>query len=137
MNWYDVCDKWSSEGYDSLSAPQQVWVNTRGFIDAVDNGGLVSFFYNSQADRYEDTVFALADLEAAEALDVLETFGAFFGDEVPDDMVERNEIINSWASDSPQSRACESVDTILRPYIEPLEQKLEAYVIEQGFDPEY
>ena len=137
MNWKQLCEKWNTDGYESLSEPEQVWVNTRGFIDSVNNGGLVSFFYNSAADRYEDTTIALDELEAIEALDILESFAAFFGDEVPDDIDERNAIINSWAIGSEENKASENVDTVLMPMFDALEEKLNQYLVDHELDPDY
>ena len=137
MNWHAVCDKWSEQGYDSLTEPEQIWLNTRGLIDAVNNGGLVSFFYNNQANYYDDTTFALGELEAFEVLDILESFGAFFGESVPEDINERNEIINSWVANGPESTASEKVDSSLMPLLDSLEKKLDAYLIEHGLNPDY
>lgn len=134
-NWHAVCDKWRDEGYDALTEPEQIWINTRGLIDAVNDGGLVSFFYNNQADYYDDTTFALGELESFEVLEILESFGAFFGDEVPVDINERNEIINSWERDSLESKASTDVDAMLMPLFAPLEKKLDVYLIAHGLEP--
>ena len=135
MNWHAVCDKWSEQGYDSLTEPEQIWLNTRGLIDAINNGGLVSYFYNPSADNYEDTTFALGELEAYEVLDILESFAALFGEEVPSDIYQRNAIISSWKQNGPESKASENVDSLLSPLLGQLEETLETYLIEQGFDP--
>jgi hypothetical protein len=135
MNWHQVCDKWSDDGYDSLSDAEQVWVCTRGFIDSVNDGGLVSFFFNSAADNYDDTVFALGELEASEVLEILEAFGAFFGDEVPDDINERNAIIDSWVPNGPEATASQNVDKALMPLLDALEKRLNEYLVSRDLDP--
>jgi hypothetical protein len=137
MNWEAVCDKWSEQGYDALTEPEQVWISTRAFIDGVNDGGLVSYFFNYYADYYDDTTFALGELEAFEALDILESFAAFFGDDVPYDIDERNKIIDSWEEGGPEKKASESVDAVLIPLLDPLEKQLNAYLIEHGLDPDY
>lgn len=137
MNWQEVRGKCSEEGYESLSEPEQVWCGTRAIIDAVNDGGLVSYFYNSWADEYDETTYALGELEAFEVLDILESFASLFGDEVPPDINTRNDIINSWAADSPESKACENVDSALNPLLEALEAKLNTYLIENGIEPDY
>lgn len=68
MKWEELCDKWSAEGYYSLEEPEQVWLNTRSIIDSVNDGGLISFFYNSPADYYDDTTYALAEIKASRCL---------------------------------------------------------------------
>ena len=137
MNWQEVRSKCSEEGYESLSEPEQVWCGTRALIDAVSDGGLVSYFYNSWADEYDDTTFSLGELEAFEVLDILESFAALFGDEVPSDIGERNDIISSWVHGGPESNASQNVDSHLQPLLAPLEEKLHAYLIENGIKPDY
>lgn len=136
MNWNTVCDKMISEGYNSLEEHEQVWIVVRGLIDAVNDGGLVSYFYNSWADDYEDMINALTQLEAFEVLELVEEFGEFFGDEVPDDINERNAIINSWDQNSPESRYSESVDSKLMPLLEQLENvQLRNHLLMHDLDP--
>lgn len=48
--WAELCRRWSEEGYVSLSLPERTWLNARCLIDSVENGGLISWFYNSGAD---------------------------------------------------------------------------------------
>jgi hypothetical protein len=43
--WIQLCDKaFGSGGYAGLSTDEQLWLNTRGLIDSIENGGLISFF---------------------------------------------------------------------------------------------
>lgn len=137
MSWYEVCDRRQKEGYESLSEPEQIWISTRALIDAVHDGGLVSYFYNSWADNYDETTYALGELEAFEVLDILESFAEFFGDEVPFDGEERNAIINSWTQRSPEAVASEHVDSVLMPLLDDLETTLHAYLTQHGVDPVY
>ncbi|QDU87565.1 hypothetical protein Pla175_09300 [Pirellulimonas nuda] len=137
MNWDELWDKYREVDYEGLKQPEQVWLNTRAFIDSVNNGGLISFFYNSGADLYDDTVFALGELKAFEALEALESFGKLFGDDVPFDIDERNRIISAWEDNGPEVKACENVDKVLYPLFPKLEETLEAYLIEHGLDPDY
>lgn len=60
--WKQLCKKWASRGYDSLSEPERVWFNTRTVIDSFENGGLISYFYNSGADDYDDMLTSLEAL---------------------------------------------------------------------------
>ena len=137
MGWHSVCDKWNKEGYNALSDAEQIWVTTRGFIDAIENGGLISYFYNGHADNYDDAVYALGELEAFEVLDIFESFAAFFGDEVPEDINQRNAIIDSWAQGSAERNASGNVDAILMPMLRPLEEQLHTYLSENGIEPTY
>lgn len=135
MTWQELCEKWSREGYDELTEQEQLWLNVHTLIDATENGDLISYFYNSGADTFDDTVDALDELEANEVAEIVEAFGNFFGDEVPDDTQERNRVINSWPDGGQESEACEAVDEILMPLFEELETKLKAYLLANGYDP--
>lgn len=137
MNWQEVRHKCSEEGYESLSEPEQVWCGVRALIDATNDGGLVSYFYNNWADEYDDTTYALGVLEAFEALDLLESYAAFFGEEVPSDINERNDIVNSWVDGSPASKAREDLSSQLESLLDPLEEHLHAYLIDNGITPDY
>lgn len=136
MNWNSVCDKYVDEGYGALTEPEQVWLNTRGFIDSVNNGGLVSFFYNSYAERYDDTVRALRTLKADEAAKVLEWYGGMFGDSVPRDIEERNRIIISWEGETLESIESADVDHVLYALFDTLEEDLDSYVVKHGMNPD-
>src|SRR6185369_11395560 len=47
--WKALCDRRKSLGYSALSDGDRVWLNVRWLIDSVENGGLISYFYNSAA----------------------------------------------------------------------------------------
>ena len=43
-----VCDRWEKLGYSSLSRPEKAWINIRGLIDSIENGGLIAFFVGAE-----------------------------------------------------------------------------------------
>jgi hypothetical protein len=49
-HWQKLIDKYDNDGYDSLTTDERLWFNIRSLIDSVDNGGLISFYYNNGAD---------------------------------------------------------------------------------------
>ena len=58
--WQALCEKrYGEPGYLALSDDEKVWLNVRALIDSTNNGGLISFFYNSYADTYQDYLSAL------------------------------------------------------------------------------
>ncbi|WP_197204003.1 DMP19 family protein [Crateriforma conspicua] len=137
LNWKAVCTKMSTQGYNSLDEAEQVWLNARGLIDAVHDGGLVSYFYNGWADDYDDMIDALTELEAFDVLEIVEQFGGLFGDEVPDDINQRNSIIDSWGENGPESKYCDRVDDDLMPLLDELENgPLRAFLVKHGFNPD-
>jgi Domain of unknown function (DUF4375) len=129
--WSDVCDRWDREGYLSLSSEERTWLNIRSLIDSIENGGLISYFYNSGADTIED---CLRDLEALGASNVriqVARVCALFPGGVPSEIGARNAIINSWSDDKGQSsldHLLEEVDDALMPLLEDLEVRLTLYL---------
>lgn len=94
---YELFEKLDSDGYESLNCDERLWFNVRGLIDSVNNGGIISFYYNSGADYLEDTMKGLQILEATEVLDFLAKVNELFPNGKPStDMDERNEVISSW-----------------------------------------
>jgi hypothetical protein len=99
LNWYPMwktlCGQMAANGYSSLSDDEKIWVNVRALIDSTNNGGLISFFYNSYADTWPDCLRALETIGAQEILTHVQRVCALFGNDVPLDINERNEVINS------------------------------------------
>lgn len=63
---------------------------------AINDGGHASFFYNSYGDFAKETVQALRDIGARDYADILErAIDQFPMQEVPRDIVKRNEVFNS------------------------------------------
>lgn len=91
-DWNRLCDRWSECGYDSLNETEKLWLNVRRLIGAVNNGGLISYFYNSHAEHYDDCVHALNQLMEPEVLNEVQNLGALFGATVPVSIEERNRI---------------------------------------------
>jgi hypothetical protein len=106
--WNELCDRWGAEGYESLSLQERVWLNTRSLIDSIENGGAISFFYNSGADTLADALGALDQLQAHDVRVEVERICELFPGGVPTDLEARNEIIGAW----PESES-ESLDELL------------------------
>lgn len=55
-DWEKLVGKVFQHGYRSLTPEETVWFNVQSLTQAVNDGGLISFFYNSGADHLEDTL---------------------------------------------------------------------------------
>ena len=100
LRWYELFEKLDLEGYDSLNPDEKLWFNVRVLIDSVNNGGIISFYYNSGADYLEDTMEDLQKLDATDVLDILVKMNELFPNgKPPKGNDERNEIISSWEDD--------------------------------------
>ena len=94
--WRAVCDKVWSSGFDSLSHAERVWVVTRELMDATDNGGLISYFYNSGADHLQACLEALDERGAGAVKEQVLKQCRLFRSKVPSTVGGRNAIISSW-----------------------------------------
>jgi len=133
--WHDVCDRWGRLGYAALTPSERTWLNIRCLIDSIQNGGLISYFYNSGADTLGD---CLADLETLGATGVATEVNrvcVLFPEGVPSTLKGRNEIIDSWPEEVGESEIdelLEHVDNTLVPLMAELEAQLSAYLQRSG-----
>lgn len=95
--WVALCDKVDRKGYEHLSSDERIWFNVRILIDAVDNGGLISFYYNSGADYLDGLMADLKTIGAQDIVELLEQINALFPGQKPSrDIDKRNQVIDSW-----------------------------------------
>ncbi|MBT2729208.1 DUF4375 domain-containing protein [Bacillus sp. ISL-75] len=110
QRWYQLCDKHDEKGYESLSSDERIWYNVRGLIDAIENGGLISFYNNHGADDLDDTMEDLQKIDAIDVINMLEEVNQLFPNgKPPKDIDKRNEVIDSW-EDGQYEDLLESLD---------------------------
>jgi hypothetical protein len=127
--WDQLCDKWREQGYDAFSEFERDWLNLRILIDSVENGGLLSYFYNSGADTYSDLCSALDRIGAEQILVEVRKLAGLFPEPAPSTMDERNLIINAWDWESPELDGfLRELDDRLMPMMEKLDGVLEEHV---------
>lgn len=94
--WEKLVDKGFTD-YFSLSAAERTWFNIQSFTNLVENGGLISYYYNSGADWCKDTIQDLNSLGLSDIAGCLIQINKLFPNmEPPTDLEERNEIISNW-----------------------------------------
>jgi Domain of unknown function (DUF4375) len=100
---YDFNDKWTglvekaySEGHDTLTDHEKVWFNIQCLIEAINNGGFVSYYSSSVADTVDDCLHALDVIGAAKSKKLVERVNSLFEHGVPKDMDERNLEMDHW-----------------------------------------
>ena len=131
--WSEVCDRWATIGYDSLIREEKAWMNVRGLIDSIENGGLISYFYNSYADTIQDCLIDLDVLGADSVKQQVLRVCALFPDKSLADQEARNEVINSWYDGEEESTIdvlLDEVDDVLMPLMADLEKRLKEYLKE-------
>jgi hypothetical protein len=129
--WSDVCERWDRQGYLSLSPEERTWLNIRALIDSIENGGLISYFYNSYADTVQDCLGDLETLGAFEVRIQVARVCALFLGGVPPEIGARNEVINSWPDEEGEGSRDEllgEVDDTLMRLMKDLEVRLAVYL---------
>lgn len=125
--WMALVDKWDVEGYESLSPDERIWFIIRGLIDSVGNGGLVSFYYNPNADHLDDTMDALRALGALEVIEIMNRVNSLFpGGRPSGDIDERNAVIDQW--DDSVSDLLEQLDQEFWELDDDLEDELDPVI---------
>jgi len=130
--WQRLCGRLEDVGYAALSNDERKWLNVRWLIDSIENGGLISYFYNSGADTLLDCRAALDQIGAQTIIPHLDRVAELFGPEVPLTLGKRNAVIDSWPEDGVRDRILEEVDEQVMPLMQELEDKLRAFLTEGG-----
>lgn len=128
QEWYALCEKWQTSGYDSLSGRERVWLNVRALIDATNDGGLISYFYNSGADTLPDCSAALIRLGASSVATQLRRISDLFPKEALDSIDGRNAVIDSWPDDGRYDAMLEDIDRKMDGLTGDLENRLEVFL---------
>lgn len=129
QTWLNLCDKCDKVGYESLPRAEQTWLNIRALIDSTENGGLISYFYNSYADTLDDCLEDLQTLGAEAVREQVLRVCSLFPNGTPGDFVERNAAINRWDQVMPDvDEKLGEIDDILMPLMADLEERLNAFL---------
>jgi hypothetical protein len=126
--WQGLCGRLDDVGYAALSDDERTWLNVRWLIDSIENGGLISYFYNSGADTFLDCRATLDRLGAQTVIAHVDRVAGLFGPEVPLTLEKRNAVIDSWPNDGVRDRILEEVDKQVMPLMHELDDKLKAFL---------
>lgn len=117
--------------YAALTEDERTYLNVQSLIDSVENGGLISYFYNSGADTLDDCRKALRKLSALDVLARVDRLAELFVT-VPSTVEERNRVIDSWPDDETRDALLARLDAELMPLVRSLDEQLESFVTSQG-----
>lgn len=128
--WELTINKWSKIGFEALSETEKTWLSLRSLIDSYDNGGLISYYYNSGADDLNYCIKALKKFSESDILSAIERINDLFpNSKVPSDIDDRNDVIDSWPDDDSIDNLLREIDDNLIKSMERLQQKLNNYII--------
>ena len=78
----------------SLSTPERVFYITQSLEREVNNGGFDQFFFNSCGDFANELVYGFTEIGALKTAQICKKAVSIFGDEVPSDRDERDDVIS-------------------------------------------
>lgn len=131
QHWSDLVDKRYRLGYESLDPDERIWFNVRVLIDSIDNGGVISYYYNSGADNLYEALEDLRTIKAYRIIELLEEVNKLFPDGKPSKNIdERNDVISSWdeMDDGKLDDMLKDIDKEFYDLEEELEQRIGPYV---------
>lgn len=115
LNLIDFHNDWTRlvgkaiTSYEQLLPEERIWYNIQVLIDAVNNGGVISYYSNPGADHLLETMADLKIIGATYILEILHKMNALFPNGIPpSDIEERNNVILSWNDDT----VCDLLDNL-------------------------
>ncbi len=125
--WCKIVNKASSD-YDSLTKNERIWFNIRILIDSINDGGLISYYYNSGANYVYETIEDLKTLEMIDIVNIIEKHNEIlFGKEtVPNDLTIRNKYIEKITDSSNDKLNNLELDIMNR--IDSIEERLDEFI---------
>jgi len=126
--WEIICDKAFTE-YSKLSSAERTWFNVQCLINAVNNGGIISYYYNNDADYYQETMDDLKKLGQNKIIDLMERSAKIFPNNIVSKTIdERNNVISNLLEGEFDDELTK-IDEIFFKYENELEQSLINYLI--------
>ncbi len=109
--WELICKK-AKTNYLSLNANERIWYSTQTIISHIENGGIISIYYNQAADNIKDIIEDLQHLNASDIADLLLKMNKLFPNQSIKNVESRNEIIDAW----PDGQYDPLIDELNRKY---------------------
>jgi hypothetical protein len=126
-NWIKVAEK-GTKDYNSLNSIERIWFNCREVIDSTNNGGLISYYYNSGAENVYDAIDDIKSLGFENISEIIQKYNMilFKGSQVPTDIYKRNDYINEL--DEITDELLQDLENELAKLLKDLEMSLENYL---------
>jgi hypothetical protein len=95
-HWVKLVGK-AVANFNSLTPDERIWFTIKALISQVDNGGLISHYYNSGADYNKETIQDLNSLGFDDIANMLKQINKLFPNGQPSiNLSERNDVISNW-----------------------------------------
>jgi valyl-tRNA synthetase len=128
-DWEKIVDK-AHNNYYSLTPDERIWFNVQCLIQDVDNGGLISHYYNNGANYNSETIDDLKYIGYQDIADLLIKLNELFPDGKPStDINERNQIIEKFEDNNvAYDNLLDELDSYFYSKENELEQKLISHI---------
>jgi hypothetical protein len=127
--WNALLDKCNDGGYENLGPEEKMWIDVRDLIDATNNGGLISYYYNSGADHLDGLMDDLRTLKAHKVIDIMDKMNALFPEGRPSPTIDdRNEVIDSWDGNEWVEERLEGLEDEFTEVVDELEAMLDPVI---------
>ena len=95
LKWINLVDK-AMKNYSSLTKNERIWYNLRVLNDSFNDGGLISYYYNSGAENVYETIADLEIIGLDKLAQIIKKYNEilFHNSKVPKDINERNEFVS-------------------------------------------
>ena len=122
----DKCE--CGENLEALSLPERVFYITQSLEMEVNNGGFSQFFYNSSGNLSNELVHAFTEIGAEATAAICKRALDAFGQELPPDQDERQQLLDELESDE-IDEILEECDNAFYNYEDDLNSLNHAYVL--------
>jgi len=125
--WANLVDK-AMKNYKSLTKNERIWFNLRVLIDSFNDGGLISYYYNSGAENVYETIEDLQILGLEKLVTIIKKYNEtlFHDKKVPKDINERNEFVSKL--DEKTDSILQDLESDFQDQLETLEKRLETFI---------
>ena len=125
--WANLVDK-AMKNYKSLTKNERIWFNQRVLIDSFNDGGLISYYYNSGAENVYETIEDLQILGLEKLVTIIKKYNEtlFHDKKVPKDINERNEFVSKL--DEKTDSILQDLESDFQDQLETLEKRLETFI---------
>ena len=128
QKWVELVEREHHKGYNKLSSDEKIWFNVQILIQAIYDGGLISYYYNSGADYLAECEQALKIIGAEKLILLMTEVNKLFPNGVPQTLDERNSIISAWPDDGSIDRFLDPIEEAALREADLIEEKLISFI---------
>ena len=127
--WAVLVDRYFGKGINSLSPNERIWFCGQSLVQAIFDGGLISYYFNSGANDMDECLRSLEVLQEHRLASLIRAVNTkLFPGGVPEDIDDRNRLINSWPDDSELDHFLDPIEQEAESIAEALDRKLVAFI---------